>query len=36
MSEYFPKPKCLEVNGKVKLDLSNCVTKADLKKSNIC
>ena len=31
MSEYFPKPKSLDANGKVKLDLSNCATKASLK-----
>ena len=31
MSEYFPKPKSLDANVKVKLDLSNCVTKASLK-----
>ena len=31
MSEYFPKPKYLEANVKVELDLSNCAKKADLK-----
>ena len=31
MSEYFPKPKTLGETMKVKLDLSNYVTKADLK-----
>ena len=31
MSEYFPKPKSLEVNVKVELDLSNYATKTDLK-----
>ena len=31
MSNYFPKPKSLGVNVKVKLDLSNYATKADLK-----
>ena len=31
MSEYFPKPKYLEANEKVELDLSNYATKADLK-----
>ena len=31
MSEYFPKPKSLERNVKVELDLSNYATKADLK-----
>ena len=31
MSEYFPKPKSLGANIKVELDLSNYVTKADLK-----
>ena len=31
MSEYFPKPKSLEVNVKVELDLSNYVTMANLK-----
>ena len=30
MSEYFPKPKYLEANVKVKLDLSNNARKADL------
>ena len=31
MNEYFPKPNSLEVNVKVELDLSNHVTKTDLK-----
>ena len=31
MSEYFPKLKSLEGNVKVKLDLPNYATKADLK-----
>ena len=31
MSEYFPKPKFLEGNVQVELDLCNCATKADLK-----
>ena len=31
MSEYFQKPKSLEANVKVELDLSNYATKADLK-----
>ena len=31
MSEYFPKPKFLGGNVKVELNLSNYVTKADLK-----
>ena len=31
MSEHFPKPKSLQANDKVKLDLSNYATKADLK-----
>ena len=31
MSKYFPKPKSLEANVKVELDLSNYATKADLK-----
>ena len=31
MSEYFPKPKSLEANVKVELDLSDYATKADLK-----
>ena len=33
MSEYFPKPKFLEGNMKVELNLSNYVTKADLKQA---
>ena len=31
MSEYFPKPKSVRANVKVKSDLSNYETKADLK-----
>ena len=31
MSEYFPEPKSLGGRVKVKLDLSNYATKADLK-----
>ena len=31
MSEYFLKPKWLEANVKVELDLSNFATKTDLK-----
>ena len=31
MSEYFLKPKSLEANVKVELDLSNFATKTDLK-----
>ena len=31
LSEYFPKPKSLGANVKVKSDLSNYITKADLK-----
>ena len=31
MSGHFPKPKVLGANVKVKLHLSNYVTKADLK-----
>ena len=31
MSEYFPKPQSREENIKVKIDLSNYATKADLK-----
>ena len=30
MSEYFPKPKSLEENVEVKLDLPNYATKSDL------
>ena len=30
MSEYFPKPKSLGANVKVKLDFSNYARKADL------
>ena len=32
MSEFFPKSKSLGANVEVELDLSNYVTKADLKK----
>ena len=31
MSEYFPKPRPLGGNAKIKLDLSNYPTKADLR-----
>ena len=31
MTEYFPKPKSLEANVKVELDLSNYATKAGLR-----
>ena len=31
MSEYFPKPRSHEENIKVKIDLSNYVTKEDIK-----
>ena len=31
MSQYFPKPKSLEANVKVDLDLSNYTTIKDLK-----
>ena len=31
MIEYFSKPKSLEANVKVELDLTNYATKADLK-----
>ena len=31
MSEYFSKPKSLETNVKVELDLLNYATKTDLK-----
>ena len=31
MSEFFPKPKSLETNVKVELELSNYPTKADFK-----
>ena len=33
MSAYFPKPKSLEANVKVELDLFNYVTKTNLKNS---
>ena len=36
MSEFFPKSKSFEERVKVELDLSNYVTKADLKKHNSC
>ena len=32
MSQYFPKPKSLGWNVKVQLDLSNYMTKSNLKK----
>ena len=35
MSEYFPKPKSLGTNVKVKLDLSNYATQLDLKKATV-
>ena len=35
MSEYFPKPKSLGTNVKVKLDLSNYSRKADLKNATV-
>ena len=35
MSEYFPKPKFLGGNVKVELNLSNYVTKADLKQATV-
>ena len=31
MSEYFPKPSSNEENIKVKIDLTNCATKEDIK-----
>ena len=31
MSEYFPKPSSREENIKVKIDLTNCATKEDIK-----
>ena len=31
MSEYFPKPQSHEENIKIKIDLSNYATKADIK-----
>ena len=34
MAEYFPEPKSLGRNVKVKLDLSSYATKADLENSN--
>ena len=36
MSKYFPEPKSFGGKVKVKLDLSNYVTKVDLKKCNRC
>ena len=35
MSEYFPKPKSLGTNVKVKLDLSNYATQLDLKNATV-
>ena len=35
MTQYFPKPKPLRGNLKVELDLSNYVTKADLKMQQV-
>ena len=35
MSGHFPKPKVLGANVKVKLHLSNYVTKADLKMEQV-
>ena len=35
MSEYFPKPKSLGANVKVKLDLSNYATQLDLKNATV-
>ena len=35
MSEYFPKPKSLGTNVKVKLDLSSYSRKADLKNATV-
>ena len=35
MNEYFPKPKSLGTNVKVKLDLSNCATQLDLKNATV-
>ena len=35
MSEYFPDSKLLATNVKVKLDLRNYATKADLKNATI-
>ena len=35
MSEYFPKPKSLEANVKVELDLFNYATKADIKSATV-
>ena len=32
MSKYFPKPSSYEENIKVKIDLTNYVTKADIKR----
>ena len=36
MIEYFPKPKSLETNIKVELDLSNYEKKNRFKKCNRC
>ena len=35
MSEYLPEPKSLGRRVKVELDLSNYVTKADIKKATV-
>ena len=35
MSEYFPKPKSLGTNVKVKLDLFNYATQLDLKNATV-
>ena len=35
MSEYFPKPKPQRANVKAELDLSNYVTKSDLKNTTV-
>ena len=35
MSEYLPEPKSLGGRVKVELDLSNYVTKADIKKATV-
>ena len=36
MSEYFPDPKSSGGRVKVELNLSNYITKSDLKKCNSC
>ena len=36
MGEYFPRPKSLEANVKVELDLSNYGKKGRFKKCNKC